>query len=233
MGLKIGIIAAKTGVPASTIRYYVNQGLLPEPDRVNKSMSYYDESCIEKIKAIRHLQESKFYPLSVIKNIIRRMDEGLSLQEAEAIDNLIFGTGDELVDIKEYLKQTGLTAQQLHEAENLGIIMPLIHENERKLYDKDDIHFGRDVLKRSLDLNLDIKDFEFYISFGKDMLEYEAKVRKKIVKGMTREQNIQATIELTKFAGFIRNYIFNRLFQRKIQERIERSLKKEESKSRQ
>ena len=41
MELKIGEIAKKSGVPPSTIRYYVRQGLLPEPTKVNKSMAYY------------------------------------------------------------------------------------------------------------------------------------------------------------------------------------------------
>jgi DNA-binding transcriptional MerR regulator len=96
MELKIGEIARKSGVPPSTIRYYVRQGLLPEPIKVNKSMAYYDESCVEKIQAIRHLQEKRYFPLAVIKNILRRMDEGLSLEEAEAIEDAVFGNQTDL-----------------------------------------------------------------------------------------------------------------------------------------
>ena len=87
MEMKIGEIAKRSGVPPSTIRYYVRQGLLPEPTKVNKSMAYYDEGCIQRIQAIRHLQETKYFPLPVIRNILRRMDEGLSLEEAEAIED--------------------------------------------------------------------------------------------------------------------------------------------------
>jgi DNA-binding transcriptional MerR regulator len=63
MGFKIGEIAKRSGVPASTIRYYVKEGLLPSPEKVNKKMAYYDESCITKLEAIQHLQEKRFYPL--------------------------------------------------------------------------------------------------------------------------------------------------------------------------
>ena len=48
MGIKIGEIAKRSGVPVSTIRFYVKEGLLPFPEKVNKKMAYYDESCIKE-----------------------------------------------------------------------------------------------------------------------------------------------------------------------------------------
>ena len=94
MKLKIGEIARQSGIPASTIRYYVREGLLPNPDKVNKKMAYYDEGCIERLNAIQYLKEKKYYPLLIIKNILRRMDQGLSLQEAETVEDAVFGTGE-------------------------------------------------------------------------------------------------------------------------------------------
>jgi len=103
MEKKIGEIAKQSGVQPSTIRYYVRQGLLPEPNKVNKSMAYYDESCVEKIQAIRYLQEKRYYPLSIIKNVIRRMDEeGMSLEEAESIEDVVFGTANNLVEKRNF-----------------------------------------------------------------------------------------------------------------------------------
>ncbi len=118
MGLKIGEISKKSGVAPSTIRYYVRQGLLPEPDKVNKSMAYYDERCIEKIHAIRHLQERKYFPLSVIKNILRRMDQGMGLEEAEAIEDAVFGAQEgvpeKVMERSEFLDAISF-GQDMHE----------------------------------------------------------------------------------------------------------------------
>jgi len=50
MGIKISELSKKSSVPATTIRYYAKIGLLPAPDKKNKSMSYYDESCVETLK---------------------------------------------------------------------------------------------------------------------------------------------------------------------------------------
>ena len=59
-----------TEVSSGTIRYYIQQGLLPQPYRPHKNMAYYDESYIDKIKLIKDLQQTHYLPLSVIKMII-------------------------------------------------------------------------------------------------------------------------------------------------------------------
>mgnify|MGYP001299837053 FL=1 len=229
MGLKIGEIAKKSGVPPSTIRYYVRQGLLPEPDKVNKSMAYYDEGCIEKIQAIRHFQETKYFPLSVIRNILRRMDEGMSLEEAEAIEDVVFGTQadatDILVDRKEFLKHTGLTSEELQEAVKIGLLMPYLQEKGRTSYNLEDIRFGRDVLKRIIDFGQDIQEMKFYVELGNEIVNQEIKLRRKAVQGKSTQENIKITTEISKMADFLRSYIMKRLFQRRVQATIQKSLK--------
>ncbi len=87
MKLKIGEIAKRSGLRPSTIRYYVGEGLLPKPEKANEKMAYYDEACIERLRVIQELKERRYFPLYLIKNILRRMDEGLNLTEAETIEN--------------------------------------------------------------------------------------------------------------------------------------------------
>lgn len=228
MEFKIGEIAKKSGVPPSTIRYYVRQGLLPEPTKVNKSMAYYDEGCIEKIQAIRHLQEKKYFPLSVIKNILRRMDEGLGLEEAEAIEDAVFGTGADvqaaLVDKKEFLSLTGLSEDELGEALKSGLLMPYFQEKSETFYNQEDVRFARDVLKRIMAFGQDIRDLEFYVDLGGQIVEQEISLRKKAVKGRSTKENIKITTEISMMADFIRSYVIRRIFQRKIRQTISNSL---------
>jgi DNA-binding transcriptional MerR regulator len=229
MGLKIGEIAKKSGVPPSTIRYYVRQGLLPEPVKVNKSMAYYDEDCIEKIQAIRHLQETKYFPLSVIRNILRRMDEGMGLEEAEAIEDVVFGTQPDAADIvldkKDFLKHTGLTSEELQESVKIGLLMPYLQEKGRTSYNLEDIRFGRDVLKRIIDFGQDISELKFYVELGKQIVDHEIKLRRKAVRDKSTQDNIKITTEISKMADFLRSYIMKRLFQRRVQETIQKSFK--------
>lgn len=228
MGLKIGEIARKSGVPPSTIRYYVRQGLLPEPDKVNKSMAYYDERCIDKIQAIRHLQERKYFPLSVIKNILRRMDQGMSLDDAEAIEDAVFGTQAEVsgqvVDKPGFLKATGLTEDELQMAVRMGILIPYLQEKGRTLYNQEDVRFGRDVLKKIISFGQDLHDLGFYVDLGRQIVDHEMKLRRSAVKGRSPQENIKITTEISKMADFLRSYVLRRLFQRKVQAVIQKSL---------
>ena len=80
-------------------------------------MAYYDESCIERMQIIQGLKERRYFPLYLIKNVLRRMDEGLSLPEAESVENAVFGSDDrigrELIDRPDFLAATGLTEKEL------------------------------------------------------------------------------------------------------------------------
>jgi DNA-binding transcriptional MerR regulator len=230
MGLKIGEIAKKSGVPPSTIRYYVRQGLLPEPDKVNKSMAYYDERCIENILAIRHLQERKYFPLSVIKNILRRMDQGLSLDEAEAIEDAVFGaqpeTPDNVMDKAQFLEASGLTNDELLTSLKIGLMIPYLQEKGRTLYNQEDVRFAREVLKKIISFGQDLHELSFYVELGKQIVDHEMDLRKFAVKGKTQQENIRVTTEISKMADLLRGYIIRRLFQRRVQAVIQKSLSK-------
>lgn len=55
----IGQVAAESGVPASTIRYYEQIGLLPPAGRVNGKRRY-EESVTQKLGLIRLAQQAGF-----------------------------------------------------------------------------------------------------------------------------------------------------------------------------
>jgi len=52
-GLKIGELAAETGIPVETIRYYEREGLLPEPKRSGSNYRLYGNTHVERLKFIR------------------------------------------------------------------------------------------------------------------------------------------------------------------------------------
>ena len=50
--LKMAELGARSGVPASTIRYYLRLGLLPEPLRTAKTMAYYGPEHVQRLAHI-------------------------------------------------------------------------------------------------------------------------------------------------------------------------------------
>lgn len=68
--LKMKDLEAATGVGRETIRYYIREGLLPEPERPGRNVAYYDESFVERIALIKDLQQKRFLPLAMIKAVL-------------------------------------------------------------------------------------------------------------------------------------------------------------------
>jgi len=230
MKLKIGEIAKRSGTPASTIRYYVQEGLLPKPEKANEKMAYYNESCIERLQIIQGLKERRYFPLYLIKNILRRMEEGLSLPEAETVENAVFGLDDrigrELIDRPAFLAATGLTVKELKRAESLGILIPFTTGADETLYNEDDVRVGRDGIKKFVGLGMDLGELSFWVEFGKKIVDREMALRRKIVAGKSTRENILITAELTRIDDFYRDYILRRLFQKRVEQNIQKSLVK-------
>ena len=68
--LKMRDLERATGVGRESIRFYIREGLLPEPERPGRNVAWYDESFIERIRLIKELQQKRYLPLQVIKAIV-------------------------------------------------------------------------------------------------------------------------------------------------------------------
>jgi DNA-binding transcriptional MerR regulator len=69
--LKMSELAEASGVSAGTIKHYLREGLLPEPVRTSRNMAYYPSEFVERVRMIKQLQEQRFMPLKVIKQMLR------------------------------------------------------------------------------------------------------------------------------------------------------------------
>ena len=70
--LLIGELAEHAGVSVRTIRYYIEEGLLPSP-RVQGKYTVYDDEYIARIQLIRFLKDS-YLPLREIRSILEQLD---------------------------------------------------------------------------------------------------------------------------------------------------------------
>ncbi len=145
--IKIGELVRKTGVQKETIRYYINNGLLPNPLKTGKNMAYYDDSYVERIKQIKELQLKYFLPLKVIREIVAQPNAELSASELvilrDTVSNLM-----RLQEIRrtynphtleELSRRTGLPKKEINEMEKCEMISSIRDENGRKTYLDSDI----------------------------------------------------------------------------------------------
>ena len=61
-------------MPVATVRHYLREGLLPEPVKTSRNMAYYPPEFVERIRLIKQLQEERFMPLRVIRDLLDRED---------------------------------------------------------------------------------------------------------------------------------------------------------------
>jgi DNA-binding transcriptional MerR regulator len=112
-GLKMSELADASGVSAGTIKHYLREGLLPEPVRTSRNMAYYPPEFVDRIRTIKRLQEERFMPLRLIREVLEQADRPRTPRR-DVLDRL--------------------PANVLDRLEEIGVLTPT-----RKGYDADDV----------------------------------------------------------------------------------------------
>jgi DNA-binding transcriptional MerR regulator len=76
--LKMSELADRSGVSAGTIKHYLREGLLGSGEevlRTSRNMAYYPEDYVARIQLIRRLQDERFMPLRVIREVMAQDPE--------------------------------------------------------------------------------------------------------------------------------------------------------------
>ena len=71
--LKMAELAEHSGVSPATIKHYLREGLLGGEDQVvktSRNMAYYRPELVDRLKLIKRLQEERYMPLKVIREVL-------------------------------------------------------------------------------------------------------------------------------------------------------------------
>jgi len=128
--LKMQELSRATGVSGGTIRYYVQKGILPKPLKTHRNMAYYDESYIERIRAIKDLQKKRFLPLNIIKMIVGSRGPSINSEERQLLREMerplfqdsLLGNNARPVSREELCARTGAEPEHLEALESMGMI---------------------------------------------------------------------------------------------------------------
>ncbi len=138
--LKMSELAERSGVSAGTIKHYLREGLLGNGDQVmrtSRNMAYYPEEFVERVRLIKRLQEERYMPLRVIKEVVSE-DPGRAARLIELEDRIL----ERAIADRESGRISRAKARETYEMpqnvldrlEELGILTP----NARG-YDADDV----------------------------------------------------------------------------------------------
>lgn len=192
--LKISEVAAAAGESISTVKYYVKEGLVETACKTGKNMAYYAPESVERVKLIRTLQSEKFYPLAVIKHMLRNKAAGAA--EYELIDTINKADKSdyyERITIAEATKEAKLKPRETEALINAGLIVPIMNGHNRMCTRGDGrlMKLVKMRLLSGIQLEQTIKTFSMYESYLKETTkkDIECLVRDSILtKSLSSEE---------------------------------------------
>ena len=74
--MRLAELTRRSGVPRSTIKFYLRSGLLPAGEPQGRNQALYGPQHLERLELIRALREVAGLPLDVITRVARALDRG-------------------------------------------------------------------------------------------------------------------------------------------------------------
>jgi DNA-binding transcriptional MerR regulator len=138
-------LADAAGVSAGTIKHYLREGLLPEPVRTSRNMAWYPREFVERVQLIKQLQEERFLPLKVIKDVLEnggpegpeRLRAMVELED-RILERALSGQDSKGLSAREAKRRYGLPDEALERLEKLGVLSPA-RRNGTKRYGPADV----------------------------------------------------------------------------------------------
>jgi DNA-binding transcriptional MerR regulator len=138
--LKMSELAERSGVSTGTIKHYLREGLLGSDQdvvRTSRNMAYYPEQFVDRVRLIKRLQEERFMPLRVIRDVMAS-DPARAARVIELEDRILelaAEIGDRGRVSRSAVRATyAMPRNVLERLEELGVLTP----NGRG-YDRDDV----------------------------------------------------------------------------------------------
>lgn len=138
--LKMSELAERSGVSAGTIKHYLREELLGSDDeitRTSRNMAYYPPEYVERIRLIKRLQEERFMPLRLIREVLREDPqrlEALIALEDRIVERAIAATETGRVSRTRVREAYDVPQNVLERLEQIDVLTPT-----SRGYDPDDV----------------------------------------------------------------------------------------------
>ncbi|WP_249010289.1 MerR family transcriptional regulator [Conexibacter sp. DBS9H8] len=138
--LKMAELAERSGVPAATIKYYLREGVLGPVDgviRTSRNMAWYPPEFVERIQLVKRLQEERYWPLRLIRDLMRSSPEEVArvIEVEDRILTRAVEANDSTRMSRTRARETyDLPRDVLDRLEAIGVLTPT-----SRGYDRDDV----------------------------------------------------------------------------------------------
>jgi DNA-binding transcriptional MerR regulator len=92
--MKLAELAARTGTPAATIKFYLREGLLPAGRAVNATLADYGDPHVRRLGTIRVLRKGLGLSVATVRAIVDLIDGGEDrIEVMKALRSVVLGHG--------------------------------------------------------------------------------------------------------------------------------------------
>lgn len=118
--MRMAELASRSGVPRETIHFYLREGLLPRPRKAGRTVAYYDEGHLERLRLVRRLREEKYLPIAVIRRLLASPGAAAErdIDALAEVLHIVPGLGAEA----RHGKMPKASAEAVRTAEDLGLL---------------------------------------------------------------------------------------------------------------
>jgi AcrR family transcriptional regulator len=104
--MRIKELVQQSGVPRTTIHFYLRHGLLPPAHKTGRTMAYYDESHLNRLRDIENLKKGSRLPIAFLKEQLASFDNGTrGIAREYDVTKAVATTKEKELKRKEIIKQ--------------------------------------------------------------------------------------------------------------------------------
>jgi len=138
--LKMKELAERSGVSAATIKHYLREGLLGDGEdvvRTSRNMAWYPPEYVERLRLIKRLQEDRYMPLKVIRELLEEGPERVQsviAAEDRLLAHLSTMDGSQRLSAEDLHARVDVPQVALDRLAEIGVLTP-----SAEGYDRDDV----------------------------------------------------------------------------------------------
>lgn len=209
MEYKISQLVSLTGVPKSTILYYIREGMLPEAKKLKSNVHVYSDEHLELIKYIKYMKNSIGSTNDDIKIALKNKNSSLatSFTMIEPLMNTLslVSKNDRFYTKDEFIKYFQIDRVLLEELISDGVVVSL-HEDQ---FTERDVTIIR-LVESFKQVGLEYEIVKQYVVHAKEISKLERQMQEQLCKVRT-DDNFTTLWEIMFNTLFkAKEYVFNR-----------------------
>lgn len=216
-------LVREAGLPASTLRFYVKEGLLPAPERPSVNSAVYGEAHLKAARALKRIRAlNPRLALAPLKRAIALVTEGVEPEVALMLADSVFAsgvaqTGTGPFDKKTLAKRAGVKPTVIDEICAVGVIVPIVIGGQ-PLFDDLDAELVRRLLAlRSIAPDV-IAASGAIARHIAEASRLEIEMRNRMTRRLPAQQAAAISGAMQEAANIWHAYLFSRLRVREIAE---------------